>query len=647
MRTITIFIAAAALSIAFKTLADVPHPLDGLTAAEYETVVTVLTDAGKIDTSSAFVLVNLAEPDKATVLAWRSGDPIERRAFVAVRHRRQLYDGIVDLTKRKLASWRIVEEGQATLLGSEWMLSQGILRKNPEWQAAIRKRGIDDIKSVFCFPVFPGYYDLPRDRDGRRLGMISCYDSGSENGLWGRPIAGLVAVVDYDEREIVELIDTGVVPIPEGGPRVDAEQPTTMPAAGPAERRFNVSGHWVDWDRWKFHLRIDPRVGPVLSRVSFSEDGADRSVMYQGSVSELFVPYMDPTTNWYYRAYLDVGEYGIGTSGVKLRRGEDCPADSEMLDAEFMNERGKVYTKEGTACIFERVTGDAGWSHFEIAKGKSASRRHTELVVRFIVWLGNYDYVLDWIFTETGSVKGRVGATGIVQIRGVNAQNMKAATAMADTAYGRLISPGTVAINHDHFFNFRLDLDVDGTQNTLSIDRLRRTTLDPKKTGTPRRQIWQIFPHEAATESEAQLNVDPQRPALWRVINPKVTNAVGNPVSYHLSPGKTGRTLMNDEEFAHRRAAFSAYNLWVTPYAPAERYAAGDYPNRHPGSAGLPEWTAADRPIKNTDVVLWYTVGMHHVVRAEDWPLMPTLHHEFELRPFDFFDYNPTVTRER
>ena len=100
---------------------------------------------------------------------------------------------------------------------------------------------------------------------------------------------------------------------------------------------------------------------------------------------------------------------------------------------------------------------------------------------------------------------------------------------------------------------------------------------------------------------------------------------------------------MDDGEIAHRRAAFTAYHLWVTPYAPNERYAAGVYPNRHPGGAGLPEWTAANRSIENTDIVVWYTIGMHHVVRAEDWPIMPRVEKEFELAPFDFFDYNPTV----
>ena len=619
------------------------HPLDGLSDTEYLAVSEILRTSGKTDDSSRFALVNLDEPEKQSVLDWQPGDKTNRRALVAVWHERALYEGVVDITARKVVSWKHKENAQPALMDTEWVLSQVIVRSSDQWKAAISKRGIENFKAVFCFPVFPGNFERDMDKNNDRLGVVSCYDTGSENSLWGRPIEGLVAIVNYDARTLVELVDTGVIPVPTGGPQMAKNQPNTLPGSGPSEQRFSIDNNWIEWDKWRFHLRVDPRVGPVLSQVSIADGDKQRSVMYQGSISELFVPYMDPTENWYFRTYLDVGEYGIGASGVPLRKGMDCPADAEMVDVTFMSDAGKLQTKEGIVCVFERITGDAGWSHYEITQSGADLRRHSELVVRFVVWLGNYDYILDWIFTETGSLKGRVGATGIVQVRGVNTQSMTDKLAEQETAYGRLIQPGLIAVNHDHFFNFRLDLDVDGTDNNLSIDRIKRVELNDSDLGTPRKQIWQVFSEIAAQESDAKLNVNPAKPAMWRVTNPNNTNVVGNPVSYHLSPGKTAMTLLDDDEIAHRRAAFSAYNLWATPYIREEKYSAGDYPNRHPGGAGLPAWTADNRSIANTDIVLWYTIGMHHIVRAEDWPIMPTLQHEFELRPFDFFDNNPTM----
>lgn len=102
-----------------------------------------------------------------------------------------------------------------------------------------------------------------------------------------------------------------------------------------------------------------------------------------------------------------------------------------------------------------------------------------------------------------------------------------------------------------------------------------------------------------------------------------------------------------DWTFRRAPAAASGSGASHTPYRYDERYAAGDYPTLSTAGQGLPAWTKANRPIEQTDIVLWYTIGMHHMVRAEDWPVMPVLWHSFELRPFDFFDRNPALDLPR
>jgi primary-amine oxidase len=91
------------------------------------------------------------------------------------------------------------------------------------------------------------------------------------------------------------------------------------------------------------------------------------------------------------------------------------------------------------------------------------------------------------------------------------------------------------------------------------------------------------------------------------------------------------------------RAAFATKHLWVTAYDPAERYPAGDFVNQHPGGAGLPAFTAADRDLDGRSLVVWHSFGLTHAPRPEDWPIMPVEQTGFKLKPVGFFDRNPTL----
>ncbi len=81
----------------------------------------------------------------------------------------------------------------------------------------------------------------------------------------------------------------------------------------------------------------------------------------------------------------------------------------------------------------------------------------------------------------------------------------------------------------------------------------------------------------------------------------------------------------------------------MTPYDPNERYPAGEFVNQSTGDDGLPTWTAKDRPIENTDVVLWHSFGIHHLPRPEDHPVQSCVYCGFTLAPSGFFDQNPVI----
>jgi primary-amine oxidase len=145
------------------------------------------------------------------------------------------------------------------------------------------------------------------------------------------------------------------------------------------------------------------------------------------------------------------------------------------------------------------------------------------------------------------------------------------------------------------------------------------------------------------TESEAQRLADNAKNRVWLVSNPGVKNRLGGSVGYVLFPEGKPALLADPDSDIHRRAAYATRHLWVTPYAPDENYPAGDLVNMHRGGAGLPAWTAADRSVDDTDIVLWHTFGLTHFPRIEDWPIMPVDSAGFVLKPHGFFGRNPTL----
>jgi len=253
-----------------------------------------------------------------------------------------------------------------------------------------------------------------------------------------------------------------------------------------------------------------------------------------------------------------------------------------------------------------------------------------------ITHAGNYDYIFDWMFLQDGTIRVSVGATGIMQVKGAEAK----VGGRGDDRYGRYISPNQVAVNHSHFASFRVDLDVDGTANSLVVERLKTEKLPASN---PRKSIWRAEASVARTEREGQLMSTMQEPQVWRFVNPAITGVGGDPVGYQIAMEHGAMALMIPDDWMMKRAGFVNHMLWVTPYQREELFAAGDYPSRSTGGDGLPGWTAANRPIENADLVAWVTVGFHHVPRVEDWPVMPVAWHSFDIRANGFFGRNPTL----
>ena len=620
------------------------HPLDPLSRQEHFAVLEILQQAGKLNDATRFTRLEVKAPDKATIWAWKPGAPLSRSAEVVISQGPAVFEATVDITSKRLVSWTERKGVQPMWLESEYggdVVDKAM--KDPRFAEALKKRGITSTQFVTCIAVPPGSFGEPKYA-GKRIGVLSCRQRSGYRNTWARRIEGLVVVMDMHAKEILEFTDDEPVPTVPGGNDFDKTAVGTLrePAAPfevrqPAGPGYKLDGNVVSWGRWRFHVRPDSRVGVIVSTATWRDGGRERPVLYEGHLSEIFVPYMSPQKDWYVRTFIDAGEFSAGGLADSLSPGVDCPAYATYIDSVVPEGPGWPKDKPRVACIFERTGGDMIWRH------GGEGRPQRELVVRMIAMIGNYDYVVDWRFLPDGQIKVALGATGIVETKMTTARDSRVPSTNGPSskadAYGRFVEDHVVAVNHDHYFNFRLDLDVDGSTNQFVQDAIVARTLPPEH---PRRSIWVTETRRIDAEQAAQLTMDMHAPALWRVTSQQ-ENHVGYPTSYQLLPAHSIHTLLTPDDVARQRAGFINHHLWVTPYAASERYAAGDYPTLSTPGQGLPAYTKGNRSITSTDVVLWYTFGMHHMVRAEEWPVMPVLWHEFALRPFDFNDRNPAM----
>jgi len=641
------FVLVFSVSASYLTAQHNAHPLDPLSWQEYWVVLETLDEAGNLDGNTRFSHINLVPPDKQAVWEWDDEAPIPRLAYATVHQGADTYKAIVDINNRSLVSWKKLEGIQPTWLEEEFGKLSDTAKEHPDFIEAMEKRGYDDLTLIDVFFGPPGYFGTD-EQVGRRIAHGTAIDPSGYRNSWGRAIQGLTIVADMNTMEIIRVVDEGIVPVSDSNIDFNHQSipnkrkvPGKMILHQPNGAGFKMNGYEVEWQKWTFHVRPDHRVGMVISIVTYGDGDEERKVMYEGFLSEIFVPYMDPAFGWYPRNFIDLGEYTAGGFTNPLIRGLDAPDYAHYMDGLFMHDNGRPKHVPNLIAIFERESGDPSWRHNSSEMGPE-SRKKRDLVVRAAAVVGNYDYILDWVFQQDGSIVVRAGATGIAEAKSVIQKDASEADGpeKRDDAFGRFVDPNIVAVNHDHYFSYRLDMDVDGMDNSLQIDRLTTKMLPDDH---PRRSVWVGESSIAKTESGAKLKKNPQNPALWRIISNTRKNHVGYPTSYQLMPGMTALTKLSEDDYPRRRAGYIDNHLWVTPYSKDELFAAGEFPTLSVPGMGLPEWTSANRSIENRDIVAWYTMAMHHMVRAEDWPVMPVLWHSFELRPFDFFNRNPAL----
>jgi primary-amine oxidase len=645
-----------------NSVVSIDHPLDPLTHEEIEIAYEILTDEYDVGEGSLCIKIELKEPTKDSLWEYDTSDvwpDRQARIVIRVSAERKTIEAVVSLSKQTVVLWEHIEEVQPSIAIEEFIACEEAVKANEAWKQALRQRGVENTDRGMVDPWSAGYEFIPEDVDrSKRLAHGLTYLRPSEvtgDEGYAKPVSGLHTFVDLDRMEVLKVVDYGPPdendPFPPEGmvyreEDVDLRDDlTAYNVDQPDGPSWSVDGRKLEWQGWQMRVGWTQREGLVLYNIGYEDDGEVRSIIDRASCAEMSVPYGEQSINDRFKDAMDIGEYNIGRLAKSLTNGCDCLGHMHYWDATMNMADGSVNVVENAICLHEEDNGTL-WERSDWRTESEEVRRRRRLVVSFVAAVGNYDYIFNWYFYQDASMEVEVRLTGIDNVSAVGPDDDPA-------GYGELVAPQLNAPIHQHFFNFRLDMNIDDGPNSLfrvenqliptgpdGIDPL--SDVDERK-HNPGGNAFYAKREKLTTEEEAKDLIDPLNGRYWQVVNPKRTNRLGKSTGYRLLPGNNVKAAAQPDSSVMKRSGFIKYHLWVTPFREDERFPAGDFPNQHPGGAGLQAWTSEDRNIEEEDLVLWYSLGVNHVTRPEDWPILPVQVYSFKLQPVNFFEQSPAM----
>ncbi len=626
------------------------HPLDSLSTEEFHRTTAALSAAGHLVPSRRFASITLSEPAKTDVLAWREGDPITRFSLSVLWDRadNRTYEAIVDLAESgadadSVHFFQHIPGVTPNFTLDEWHDCSETMKADPRVVAALGERGITDLDLVLIDVWAYGRSLVPQKHRDRRLGWADIWVRSSPTGNpYAHPVSGIKLIVDMNTMELLEIDRADIIAAP--APVMGEYEPGLVPGqrmrtdvrpleiSQPDGPSFEIDGNVIRWQNWSFRLSFNYREGPVIHQVKYADQGVDRDIAYRMSFAEMVVPYRDAGFDHYRRTAFDIGEWGLGYMTQSLALGCDCLGEIRYLDAVLTDSLGEPSTIPNAICLHEEDNGVL-WKHVDAVSGRAEVRRARRMVVSIHATVANYEYLVYWRFYQDGNIECEVRATGIM----VTTPIPQGAPAPAT---GSVVDLRTYAPFHQHFLVARLDLDVDGQDNTvLEMDSMAAPIGPDNPDGLA--VINRATPVASESESGRDFNWATQR--SWKVVNPGKLNGLGTPVGYKLVPGAAIPAMMDPAAPPFLRAPVIGRTLWVSRHHDDEKWPCGTYPTQSLADDGLTRWISDDEPLINTDVVLWYVFGIHHLTRPEEWPVMPVDTVSFWLKPFGFFDRNPCL----
>lgn len=646
------------------------HPLDQLTPQEVSrasAAVRRYAAAQGVPFTLRFNTIMLQEPPKAALLAYESGQgPCpERVARVWVTNppKGDLYEALVTLSegghaptssssssgKDTVQHWQLLPHVQPTTTPDDNMLAESIIMADTRIQQLLSERyGITDPELIVFDPW--SLNGTPEEYKGRRLmqGFLYVRSCKADNE-YAHPL-DLCPLVDLNLGKVVhvDMYDQPArMPPLMVNYHKDLAKATTgqdwrgdlkpINVTQPEGPSFTVEGNMVRWSKWLIRIGFNAREGLVLHNVGYEDGGRLRPVLHRASLAEMAVPYGQPDYPYIRKCAFDVGDYGMGFVANSLQLGCDCLGHIKYFDGVVNNAQGEGLVIPKAICLHEE---DAGllWKHTDTRLGHAEVRRNRRLVVSMLSTFANYEYGMFWYFYLDGTIQLEMKLTGILSTS-VMDLNSKA------SQHGIAVAPGVLASHHQHLFCVRIDPAVDDPQGGRSLV-VAEVNAEPLPWGAdnPHGNAFRVSETPLLSVHAAMRMAAPEKARGWKIKNPAVINPItGQPVSFKLIPTTNVPMLMQPDSLVGKRAFFATKHLFVTPHDDAQLFPSGDHVVQSEDCLGLKQWTKEDRSLVGADPVIWYSFGVTHLPRVEDFPIMPVETVGFMLKPYGFFNWNPTL----
>ncbi|XP_019355720.1 retina-specific copper amine oxidase-like [Alligator mississippiensis] len=396
--------------------------------------------------------------------------------------------------------------------------------------------------------------------------------------------------------------------------------------------RYHIENNEVIYQAWSFAFGMSVNTGMRLFDIRFKGE----RIVYEISVQEAMSIYGSNCPGGMTIRYMD-GSFGIGRFSFPLVQGVDCPYSATYLDVPYLVQSQMPRINKNSLCVFELNSKSPLRRHYSNLQSMYyGGLTNSALVIRSIATVGNYDYVWDFLFYQNGAIEAKVQATGYMSSSFLYGDGLE---------YGHRVGEHTLGTLHTHSMNYKVDLDVGGTKNSLVTHDMAFETVQAPWSPEHHIERPRLIKKVLDKEDKAAFRLDSKMPRyIYFAANSE--NKWGQEQGYRFQIISFPGDHLPETSTMERAISWGRYKLAVTKRKEDEPTSSSIYNQNDPWT---PTVAFADfinnETIINEDLVAWITIGFLHIPHAEDVPNTVTVGNTvgFFLRPYNYYDEDPSI----